>query len=211
MGKGSSRRVVARTPNQKLFLQSVNEKDIVFVDGVYGSGKSFLATGLACEYFERKKVDKIVFARSSKHLIKEFGFSPGTWEEKSRAMFAQAVEYCKEFFGRLDFEELWKKDVIRFTSASILRGRSFSRTFIIADEMQEASREDWVLMLSRLDKESKFLALGDREQNGGNNGFFGRLFDQIEHDAVAKVRLGPEDIQRNKHIYEVCTKINQIR
>lgn len=202
--------VTPRTPNQKRFIQMVNEKDIVLADCGLGTGKTFLSVGLACEYLVKGKVDKIVMARTSKHLIKDFGFSPGTWEEKSIALFDQAVEYFIKFLGQAEFKKLWSEKVIEFVSASIIRGRSLYRTFYICEEMQEANKEDWILMLSRLDKESKFLAIGDRWQNGGNEGFFGRLFDNLDDEAVGRVMMGEEDVQRNKDIYRVCKKIRQV-
>lgn len=214
MGKTGNGRtfkgVTARTPNQKRFVQAVNEKDIVMVDSVVGTGKTFLSVGLACEYLKAGKVDKIVMARTSKHLIKEFGFHPGSWEEKAKVLFDQSVEYFIKFLGEQEFKKLWAEKIIEFTSASIIRGRSLYRTFYICEEMQEASAEDWVLMLGRLDKESKFLAIGDRFQNGGNEGFFGRLFDNLEDESVGKVMMTEDDIQRNKHIYRICKKIKDI-
>lgn len=202
--------VTARTPNQKRFIQAVNEKDIVILDSVVGTGKSYLSVGLACEYWKAGKVDKILLARTSKHLVKEFGFSPGSWEEKSIALFDQDVEYFIKFLGESEFKKMWGEKIIEFASASIIRGRSLYRTFYICEEMQEASKEDWILMLGRLDKESKFIAIGDRWQNGGNEGFFGRLFDNLDDDAVARVMMTEEDIQRNKHIYRICKKIREL-
>lgn len=202
--------VVGRTPNQKKFIQTVNEKDIILTDAGMGTGKTYIAVGLACEYLIKGKVDKIVIARTSRHLIKEYGFHPGTWEEKSIAMFDQAVEYFIHFLGRQQFEKFWHDRIIEFTSTSIIRGRSLYRTFFIGEEMQEMNKEDWILTLSRLDKESKFLAIGDRWQNGGNKGFFGRLFDNLEDEAVGKVQMGEEDVQRNKHIFRICKKIRDL-
>lgn len=202
--------VVGRTPNQKNFLQTVNEKDIIVVQAVLGTGKTYMAVGQACEYLVKGKVDKIVMARTTRHLVKEYGFNAGTWEEKSIAMFDQAVDYFIRFLGEPQFTKLWKEKVIEFTSTSIIRGRSLHRTFFIAEEVQELNREDWILLLSRLDKESKFLAIGDRWQNGGNEGFFAKLFDNLDDEAVGKVEMGEEDIQRNKHIYRICNKIRDL-
>lgn len=203
--------VVGRTHNQKVFIQTVNEHEIIIADCSLGTGKTYMSVGLACEYLVKGKVDKIVFARTTRHLIKEFGFSPGTWENKSIAMFDQAVEYFIRFLGKSEFEKLWKDKVIEFTSSSIIRGRSLYKTFFVVEEAQELSKEDWFLLLSRLDKESKFLAIGDRYQNGGNEGFFAKIFDKLEDEAVGKARMGEEDVQRNKHIFRICKKINELK
>lgn len=213
MGKSPAKAfkgVVARTENQKRLLQCVNEKDITIVDAVIGTGKTFLAVGLACEYLVKGKVEKIVLARTTKHMLKEVGFLPGDLAVKSIAMFDQAVEYFIRFLGEQEFKKLWNEKVIEFCSASTIRGRSLYKTFYICEEMQETCKDDWILMLSRLDKESKFLAIGDRWQNGGNEGFFGKLFDNLDDEAVGRVMMTEEDVQRNKHIYRICKKIREI-
>lgn len=210
MRKQNHRTVSARTPNQKTFIQTVNEKDIIIADCCLGTGKTFLAVGLACEFLNRGKIDKIVMTRTSRHLIKEFGYTTGSWKEKSRDLFFQAEEYFIKFLGEKEFEKHWKDHTIEFTSSSIIRGRSFYRTFIICEEAQEMDMNDWILSLSRLDKESKFLAIGDRWQNSGNEGFFGRLVDNIKDDSVGIVRMTECDVQRNKDIFRVCKKIRAI-
>lgn len=203
--------VVGRTPNQKNFIQSINEKDFILCDSPWGTGKTFIAVGMACQYLLGGKVDKIVFVRNSRHLIKEFGFAPGTWEEKGFALFDQVVEYFKEFLGPTEFDKYWKSHVIELTSASIIRGRSFRRTFVVAEEVQESSKDDILLFLSRMDRESKLVMIGDRNQVPDSQCFFAKMFDQLEDEEVAKVRMTEEDIQRNKHIYRICTKIQNIK
>lgn len=204
------KQVVGRTTNQKDFIQAINEKDFVLCDSPWGTGKTFIAVGMACQYFKAEKVDKIVFVRNSRNLIKEFGFAPGTWEEKGFALFDQVVEYFSEFLGHEEFEKLWKKRTIELTSASIIRGRSFRRTFVVAEEVQESSKDDILLFLSRMDRDSKLVMIGDRNQVPGNC-FFANMFDQLEDEAIAKIRMTEEDIQRNKNIYRLCTKIQAIK
>lgn len=203
--------MVGRTYNQKHFIQSINEKDFVLCDSPWGTGKTFIAVGMACQYLMGGKVDKIVFVRNSRHLIKEFGFAPGTWEEKGFALFDQVVEYFKEFLGPSEFEKYWKAHIIELTSASIIRGRSFRRTFVVAEEVQESSKDDILLFLSRMDRESKLVMIGDRNQVADSQCFFAKMFDQLEDEEVAKIQMTEEDIQRNKHIYRICTKIQNIK
>lgn len=208
---GKFKGVVGRTPNQKDFIQAINEKDFILCDSPWGTGKTFLAVGMACQYFLAQKVDKIVFVRNSRNLIKEFGFAPGTWEEKGCALFDQVREYFSEFLGHEEFEKLWKKRAIELTSASIIRGRSFKRAFVVAEEIQESSKDDILLFLSRMDRDSKLVMIGDRNQVPDGNCFFARMFDELDDDAIAKIRMTEEDIQRNKHIYRLCTKIQHIK
>ena len=201
---------VAKTENQRRFLQSVHEHDITIVQGTVGVGKSFLATGLACEYLMKGKVEKILFARTSINLIKEYGYNVGSWEEKSIALFDQVVYYFCQFLGEGQFKKLWNDKVIEFTSTSIIRGRSLKDSFVCIDEAQTLTRVDWILTLGRLDRNSKIIYMGDRWQSQGDDGFFAKLFDNLEDEAIAKVELTEEDCQRNKHISRICKKIREM-
>jgi len=202
--------VVARTPNQRRFLQAVNEKDYVFCDGLAGTGKTYMATGLACEYLQKGKVEKIVFARSSSHLTKEMGFSSGSWREKSLLFFDQVIEYLIRFLGEANYKKLWDSKVIELTSTAIIRGRSFENSIIILEECEMSPMEDFILFLSRLDKGSKAIFIGDRWQNGGNNGFWAKLVDNLEDEDVACIILEESDVQRHKSMIRICKKIAKI-
>lgn len=204
------RTITARTPNQKRFIQAVNEYDFVFLDGVAGTGKTFLSVGIACEHLSKGKIEKIVFVRSSTHLVKAMGFVPGSWAEKSLAFFDQCVEYFMQFLGEPTFKKLWETHVIELTSTSIIRGRSFLNSMIIMEESEMSSAEDFILFLSRLDKGSKAIFIGDREQNGGNDGTWAKIIDNLEDEAASCILFTEDDICRHKNMYRICKKIKQI-
>lgn len=200
--------ITARTLNQKRFIQAVNEKDFVICSAVAGTGKSIISVGLACEYLVSNKVDKIVFVRNSCHLVKEFGYSVGSWREKGLSLFDQVVEYFIRFLGESTFRQLWAENTIELTSTSLIRGRSWEKTFIVYEEAQLASKEDLILFISRVDKNSKCLLIGDIEQS--KDDFFEKLINNINDEDVAVVQMTEEDIQRNKHMYRICKKIRAI-
>lgn len=204
------RGVSGRTENQKKFIFAVNSHDIIFLLSPWGTGKTFLSIGLGCEFLVANKIEKIVFVRSSNHIIKDYGYSPGDYKMKSLEFFNQHIEYFEKFLGRNEFQKLWNDNIIELTSTSIIRGRNFENAMVILDEAQHSSKEDVILFLSRLSKGSKAIIMGDVEQNGGNNCFFGRMFQELEDEAVAKVEMGPEDIMRHSATHRICMKIKNI-
>ena len=75
-------RLRPRTENQKNFIISIVENDIVFCQGVAGSGKTHIAIGMALEWLLDEKIDKIVVTRPVIEAGEKLGFLPGTAEEK---------------------------------------------------------------------------------------------------------------------------------
>ena len=205
----SFRGVTGRTPNQKNLIQTVNEKEFTLLSGVYGSGKTFICVGLACEYLKKGKVDKIVFVRNGNGAIKELGYTSGSWKDKNLAMFDQVVEYFISFLGTAEFNKLYEQGVIELTSTSLLRGRNFATAFIVLEEAQLCDRDDMILFVSRVDKGSKVIIAGDEYQIHPGS-FFENMMNNFEDEAVGVCRLTEEDIQRNKHMARICNKLKNL-
>lgn len=205
----SFRGVTGRTQNQKNLIQTVNEKEFTILSGVYGSGKTFICVGLACEYLKKGKVDKIIFVRNGNGAIKEIGFSTGSWKEKCAVMYDQVVEYFITFLGTAEFNKLYEQNIIELTSTSLLRGRNFATAFIVLEEAQLCDRDDMILFVSRVDKGSKVIIAGDEYQIAPGS-FFENMMNNFEDEAVGVCRLTEEDIQRNKHMARICNKLKNL-
>lgn len=202
--------VVARTTNQKRFLQAVNSKDFIFVDGVAGTGKTYLTVGICCDYLMRGKVEKIVFSRSSSHLTRIMGYSTGSWREKNLVFFDQITEYLHSFLGEQTYKKLWAENKIELTSTEIIRGRNFENSIIILEEAEMSPPEDFILFLSRLDKNSKSIFIGDRYQNGASTGFWAQLIDNLEDENIEIIMFDENDVQRHPKMIQICKKISSI-
>lgn len=202
--------VVGRTPNQKKFIQTVNEKDFTLISGVYGSGKSWISVGLACEYLVKGKVNKIVFVSNSTYAIKEMGYTSGSWKDKCLDMFDQITEYFIRFLGASTFRKLYEEGIIELTSIALLRGRNFENAVVVLEEAQMCNRDDMILFISRIDKGSKVIIGGDEYQTAPGS-FFELMMNNFEDEAVGKCRLTEEDIQRNKHMARICSKLKNLK
>src|SRR4029077_13302007 len=76
------RRVNPKSVNQRKYLDSIDQFDIVFGVGPAGTGKTYLAMAQAVTYLLEKKVSRIVLARPAVEAGEKLGFLPGDIAEK---------------------------------------------------------------------------------------------------------------------------------
>ena len=69
--------IVPKTENQRNYLDSIKEYDIVFGIGPAGTGKTYLAMAMAVNAFLKKQVSRIVLARPAIEAGEKLGFFPG--------------------------------------------------------------------------------------------------------------------------------------
>lgn len=190
--------IKARTPNQADMFRAMASNNFTVVNGVFGTGKTFLALAHACQQLEKDKIDKIVLTRVVGHLNDVAGFLPGSLSEKMDGYFVQQVEYLEKFLSPQKLRKYRDEKKIELLPVGILRGRDFENSIVIIDEAQNASKAEILLLLTRIGKDSKLVLLGDTEQcDYGGISFFEKMLDQVDDDSVAIVELGEEDCQRH--------------
>jgi len=75
--------IIPKTDNQKRYLDSIREYDIVFGIGPAGTGKTYLAMAMAVNALLKKQVSRIVLARPAIEAGEKLGFLPGDIQERS--------------------------------------------------------------------------------------------------------------------------------
>ena len=76
------RRVNPKSVNQRKYLDTIEQHDIVFGVGPAGTGKTYLAMAQAVSYLLTKKVSRIILARPAVEAGEKLGFLPGDLAEK---------------------------------------------------------------------------------------------------------------------------------
>ena len=76
------RRIMAKSANQRRYLDAIEQHDIVFGVGPAGTGKTYLAMAQAVNYLLAKKVSRIILARPAVEAGEKLGFLPGDLQEK---------------------------------------------------------------------------------------------------------------------------------
>ena len=93
-----------------------------------------------------------------------------------------------------------------------MRGRTFENKFIIADEMQNASIEQMIMLLTRIGSGSKLIVVGDPSQcdrkikQNGLSDLINRL--EKSSNSITKVKLiklENKDVQREDVVKEILS------
>jgi phosphate starvation-inducible PhoH-like protein len=158
------KQVTARGPNQKRYLEAIENNDIVFGIGPAGTGKTYLAVAMAVQYLMSKRVNRIVLARPAVEAGEKLGFLPGDLQDKVDPYLRPLYD---ALFDLMDFERVTKfleKRVIEVAPLAFMRGRTLGDAFIILDEAQNTTSEQMKMFLTRIGFGSKAVITGDITQ-----------------------------------------------
>ena len=164
-----------KTSNQKTYVQYLGEPDtkIVLGVGAAGSGKTLFACYTAIQELRRGTISKIIMTRPIVPVEEEeIGFLPGSLINKMDPWTRPIFDILLEFYTQKDIDAMLQGGVIEISPLAYMRGRTFKRAFIIADEMQNSSPNQMLMLTTRLGEGSKMVITGDLKQSdrGSNNG-----------------------------------------
>lgn len=156
--------IVPKTPTQKLYIQAIREKDIVFGVGPAGTGKTYLAMAMALAHIKEGKVNKIILTRPAIEAGEKLGFLPGGIAEKVDPYLRPLYD---ALYDMVDYDKatyMLERNVIEIAPLAFMRGRTLNDAFIILDEAQNATRDQMKMFLTRIGFGSKVVITGDITQ-----------------------------------------------
>lgn len=197
--KPKQNQLEAKTENQKKYIRLTIENDIIFCSGPSGSGKSFIAAGLASQRLLRDEIDTLIITRPLVCTGKDIGSLPGELGDKIKPYLQPMEENLRYFLGRDKFGLYFNQRRIRFEPLETMRGSTFHNAYMILDEAQNCTLEQIKMFITRMGKDSKVIINGDIKQtdlyrDSGLDFCIDRL-SQVP--GVGICRLDYNDIQRN--------------
>ena len=191
--------LVAKTENQQEYIRSIIDNDIIFCTGPSGTGKSFIAAGIAAEHLLKDKVETIVVTRPLICTGKDIGSLPGELGEKIKPYLQPMEENLKFFLGRDRFGLYYNNRRIKFEPLETMRGATFHNSYMILDEAQNCTLEQIKMFITRMGEKSKVMINGDTKQTDlyNTNGLNFCLDRLKEIKGIGICKLDYQDIQRN--------------
>ncbi len=159
-----ARQVSPKSPNQKKYIEAIQDHDIIFAIGPAGTGKTYLAVAMAVSYLLNKKVERIVLARPAVEAGERLGFLPGDMQEKVNPYLRPLYDALYHMLDVEKVNKLMERQVIEIAPLAFMRGRTLSDAFIILDEAQNTSPEQMKMFLTRIGFNSKAVITGDITQ-----------------------------------------------
>ena len=199
-----------KSPNQILY-NNILDKDneyLLSVVGPAGTGKTFLACLKGIEKLKENKVEKIIITRPIVSVEEEnIGFLPGNIEKKMDPWVRPIHDVFLEFYTKKELNDLILNNKLEISPLGFMRGRTFKNSLVIADEMQNSTPNQMLMLLTRLGINSKIVVTGDLNQSDlGNKNGLKDLIEKMERKTYENfylVKLDETDVQRSNIVNEV--------
>ncbi|MCS7228148.1 MAG: PhoH family protein, partial [Endomicrobia bacterium] len=153
-----------KTATQKLYLELMDENDIVIAIGPAGTGKTFLAVMAALLKLDRGDVYKIVLTRPVVEAGEHLGFLPGDLYDKINPYLKPLYDAFFVMLGPDKLKRYLDEEIIEIIPLAYMRGRTLNDAFIILDEAQNTTPEQMKMFLTRLGFNSQLVITGDVTQ-----------------------------------------------
>lgn len=159
-----NRVISPKSRNQKIYIDTIRNNDIVFSIGPAGTGKTYLAVAMAVSALADKQVSSIVLTRPAVEAGEKLGFLPGDLAQKVNPYLRPLHDALDDMLGFEKARDLQEQGVIEIAPLAFMRGRTLSNSFIILDEAQNTTREQMKMFLTRIGFDSVAVVTGDVTQ-----------------------------------------------
>lgn len=157
--------VSAKNAGQKKALKSISENKVTFIYGVAGSGKTHCAVGYGIQELVKGNYDRVIFTRPYVEAGEKLGYLPGNSGDKFAPFTMPLYEVVSDYLSAEDMKELMEHKKLMVYPIAYMRGITFKRSYVIADEVQNTSPQQMRMLLTRIGEGSKIVCTGDVEQS----------------------------------------------
>ena len=205
--------IIPRSLAQEHYVDILTDDNcvIAITSGPAGTGKTYLAMLAAIRSLKLGLVDRLVLTRPAVGVDDErHGFLPGDLNAKMEPWTKPLFDVLKEYYSQKEITRMLEEEIIEISPLAFMRGRTFKKAWIIADEMQNATPSQMKMLLTRLCQDSKIVVTGDVKQadrSDTNNGLlnFNFLTQEKEMKFIRTCQFTNKDIERHPAVAEVLT------
>jgi phosphate starvation-inducible protein PhoH len=179
-------------PKQEIIHEVMKDKKTraVFIDGIYGTSKTWLSILSSLELLNEKKIDEIIYLRNpvESSSTGKIGFLKGESSEKMAPYAAILYQKLDEFLPKQEIDKLIKENRITVMPVGFTRGHNWNCKAIIVDEASSMSYDDLFLLMTRCGPFTKIFIIGDtlNQNDIGNKAGMKRMFNFFEDDESKK-------------------------
>lgn len=193
----------------------------IFIDGIWGSGKSYMAVLAALKLLNTGRVDQAIYIRNPVEATTtgKIGYLKGDQSEKMAPYCAPMMDKLDEILTKPDIDRLTKDGRIECLPLGFVRGRSWNCKAIIVDEASSMTWDDIMLLLSRCGEFTRIFFIGDslNQNDIGSKSGYRRMFqtfddmDSKENGIFTFELRETTDVVRSGFLRYVMTKTGVIK
>lgn len=215
------KKYVPKTSNQENYINKLNDQNIKLLFGIgpAGTGKTLFACHTAVDMLKNGVYNKIVITRPLISVDEEnVGFLPGNLVNKMQPWMQPIIDIFSEYYSKQCVNSMISNGVIEISPLAYMRGRTFKDAFIIADEMQNSSPNQMLMMTTRVGLNSRLVITGDLKQTdrSGINGLqdFINKYKKYNNSQINQMReidiveLNENDIERSPLVSKIMDIYN---
>ena len=211
--KTPKKEIWPRTDGQTKLLKEILNKEIVFVIGPAGTGKTFIAVSHAVSMLTSGLINKIIISRPAVEAGEKLGFLPGDLKEKIDPYLRPIYDSFDENLSKDKVIKLIENQKIEIAPIAYLRGRTLNNSFIILDEAQYTSPIQMKMFLTRLGENSKMVITGDITQIDLHPKNKSGLIDAVSNlkkiKDISFVYLTENDVVRHPLVQKIVKAYNK--
>ncbi|HUN17045.1 MAG TPA: PhoH family protein [Saprospiraceae bacterium] len=199
--------IYAKTKNQQILVEAVENSDITFVIGPAGTGKTYTAVALAVRALKNKEVKKIILTRPAVEAGESLGFLPGDLKEKIDPYLRPLYDALDDMIPAERLAQFMESRVIEIAPLAFMRGRTLDNAYIILDEAQNCTPVQLKMFLTRLGPSAKAIITGDLTQIDlpyhQKSGLKDATYRLQNIHGIKTVYLSREDVVRHRLVKEI--------
>lgn len=207
VGEFNSRFVRPRTDGQARYVKAMREHDLTLCVGPAGTGKTYLAVGMAVSMLRQSQIKKIVLVRPAVEAGERLGFLPGDLVAKVNPYLRPLFDALNDMMETDQVKRYMENDIIEIVPLAYMRGRTLNQAVIILDEGQNTTIPQMKMFLTRMGTGSKIIVTGDVTQVDLPRQTRSGLIDVVQRlrnvDRIAIVHLDESDIVRNPLVQQI--------
>ena len=203
----NNRHVRPRTEGQTRYVEAMKANDVVFAIGPAGTGKTYLAVGMAVNMLRQGAVKRIVLVRPAVEAGEKLGFLPGDIVAKINPYLRPLFDGLNDMMEPEQVKRYMDNDIIEVAPLAFMRGRTLNQSIIILDEGQNTTIPQMKMFLTRMGQGSKIVVTGDITQidlpADTRSGLIDAVhrFENAEHIGI--IYLNEHDIVRHPLVQRI--------
>ena len=122
--------ILAKTKNQKLLVDKLNKKQLVFAIGPAGTGKTYTGIAIAVKALKQKEIKKIILTRPAVEAGENLGYLPGDLKEKLDPYMQPLYDALRDMIPVAKLNKLLSDKIIEIAPLAFMRGRTLDLSLI---------------------------------------------------------------------------------